>query len=111
MLKIITLYISLGLSLYGVKYENLQGPFTYAIFFSLMRSIAVFRIFDKTRYMIRMILEIIKDIAVFLLILLMATLAAGFSFYFSSESPTPLSNTLLNILLVNFGQFFLEEAT
>ncbi|CAG9312746.1 unnamed protein product [Blepharisma stoltei] len=111
LLKVSTLYICLGLSLGHADSKDLQWPFTYAIFFSLMRSIAIFRMFDRTRYMIRMIIEIIKDISSFLLILLMATLAAGYSFYFSSDSDTTLNHTLLNILLVNFGQFFLEEAT
>ena len=51
------------------------------IIFSYTRGISYFRMFDGTRYMVRLLSEVIKDMKVFFIILFYSTLAFTFIFY------------------------------
>ena len=51
------------------------------LIFSWTEGINCFRMFDKTRYMVRLIIQVIIDITTFFFILFYATLAFAFIFY------------------------------
>lgn len=74
------------------------------LIFSWTRGIACFRIFDETRYMVRLIVQVIIDITTFFLILFYATLAFAFIYYLRGpEKPFALYLTVAYRL--NLGDF------
>ncbi|CAG9313823.1 unnamed protein product [Blepharisma stoltei] len=106
-IRIFMVYVCTCLSL--ISAEHMQIPLTICIFISMFRVFVFFRVFDKTRYMIRMIVEVIKDIVPFLLILLMATFTISLGFYLASDFQTKLPTQILNSYLLNFGQLNADD--
>ena len=73
------------------------------------RAIAYFRIFDRTRYLIRMLIEIIIDMIPFLFILFMATIAFSLIFYIVNTEDKSLNEVLLNTYILNYGEFNTDD--
>lgn len=82
------------------------------LIFSWTRGIACFRIFDETRYMVRLIIQVIIDITSFFFILFYATLAFAFIYYMRDPSKSfPLYLTVayrldLGDFSTNFTSYF-----
>lgn len=76
---------------------------------SWTRSIAYFRIFERTRYLIRMILEIIRDMVPFLWILITATFAFAMVFYISSEYSVSLADSFYHTYRLNYSDFDTDD--
>lgn len=68
-----------------------------------LRVVGYFRIFDRTRYLINMILEVIKDMVPFLVIMVVSTLAFGLVFYISNMQEG--SSAFLSAYQINFSSF------
>ena len=68
----------------GGRYNN--DVLLAVLIFSWSKGIACFRMFDKTRYMVRLIIQVIIDITTFFFILFYATLAFAFVFYIRNPS-------------------------
>jgi hypothetical protein len=68
------------------------------------RAVTYFRIFDKTRYLIRMIIETFGDIVPFLLIFFTATFTFALLFFITTQSDS-LAVTFVNAYKLNFNDF------
>jgi WD40 repeat protein len=75
------------------------------IIFSYTRGISYFRMFDGTRYMVRLLSEVIKDMRVFFIILFYSTLAFTFIFYLRSPGPGFFGDFLTVSYRLNLGDF------
>ena len=69
-----------------------------------IRAVTYFRIFDKTRYLIRMIIETFVDIVPFLLIFFTATLTFALLFFIATKSES-FSETFVMAYQLNFNDF------
>ena len=105
--RIITIFLALFLILDGSYPEAARNSLSIAILFSMIRMISLFRLFSGTRYMIRIIFQVLQDISSFLLVLLMTTLAVSVSFYFGSKNANSgnFKDVFIYSYLMNFGQF------
>lgn len=77
------------------------------IIFSWTRGISYFRMFDGTRYMVRLLSEVIKDMKVFFVILGYSTLAFTFIFYLRNQTFT-FSEFLTVSYRLDLGDFDIE---
>lgn len=68
--------------------DSNQNILLVVIMFSWARGISYFRMFDGTRYMVRLLSEVIKDMKVFFVILGYSTLAFTFIFYIRNQDLT-----------------------
>ncbi|OMJ65815.1 hypothetical protein SteCoe_37577 [Stentor coeruleus] len=68
------------------------------------RAVTYFRIFDKTRYLIRMIIETFIDVIPFLLIFFTATFTFTLLFYITKSSDS-LAQTFVDTYKLNFNDF------
>lgn len=68
-----------------------------------MRAISYLRVFNQTRYLVRMIIEVVKDMIAFMAILLITT--SGFMLIIYEESQTDLFGSFREAFLLNFGEF------
>ncbi|OMJ79063.1 hypothetical protein SteCoe_21010 [Stentor coeruleus] len=68
------------------------------------RAVTYFRIFDKTRYLIRMIIETFSDIVPFLLIFFTATFTFSLLFFITNQSDN-LALTFVYTYKLNFNDF------
>lgn len=74
------------------------------------RGIGYFRILGATRYLIRMILEVAKDMWAFLLILLILTFVFGILIYSATDkSSFTIARALLHAYRINYSDFDTEE--
>jgi|Transcript_35975 hypothetical protein len=78
---------------------------TIVTMFSWNRVLSYYRIFKETRYLIRMILEICYDMFAFVSILLTTIFALSLIFYISYEGEVELRDSILEIYLLNYGEF------
>lgn len=111
----IILFVIYLQSIWGVEFSNLLTNHEFNSYsdsvliiltiVSWTRSIAYFRIFERTRYLIRMMLEIIHDIVPFLWILITATFAFAMVFYISAEYNTSLLDSFYHTYRLNFSDF------
>ena len=74
------------------------------VFFNLMRGITCFRIFDKTRYYIRLIKSAISDSFFFLLIFSYSTFAFGVLYFMSSDKNTSITSIWTAPYELNMGE-------
>ena len=74
------------------------------IIFSWTRGISYFRMFDGTRYMVRLLSEVIKDMKVFFVILFYSTIAFTFIFYLR-DTAISFSEFLTVSYRLNLGDF------
>ena len=77
------------------------------IIFSWIRGISYFRMFDGTRYMVRLLAEVLKDMQVFFIILCYSTLAFSF-IYFLRERQLSFSQYLTVSYRLDLGDFNAE---
>ena len=75
------------------------------LIFSWARGIATFRMFDNTRYMVRMIIQVIVDISTFFVILFYSTLAFAFVFYLRNPDSQPFPMFLTQAYRLDLGDF------
>lgn len=75
------------------------------IIFSWTRGISYFRMFDGTRYMVRLLSEVIKDMKVFFIILFYSTLAFSFIFYLRNPDDLSFSEFLTISYRLDLGDF------
>lgn len=75
------------------------------LIFSWARGIACFRMFDETRYMVRLIIQVIIDISTFFFILFYATLAFTFVFYLRAPEDEPFPMYLTKAYRLDLGDF------
>jgi hypothetical protein len=75
------------------------------IIFSWTRGISYFRMFDGTRYMVRLLSEVIKDMKVFFIILFYSTLAFTFIFYLRNPDNLSFSEFLTISYRLDLGDF------
>lgn len=85
-----------------------QEALSVALLFSMFRLISIFRLFSGTRYMIRMVFQVILDISSFLLLLFFTTFTLAFSF-FVLKPEAGVYSTFTQIYLMNFGEFEYEQ--
>jgi len=107
-IRITTSCLSALLLIIGTDKWITQEVLSLALLFSMFRLISIFRLFAGTRYMIRMIFQVILDISPFLLLLFFTTLTLGFSF-FVLKPEAGLYSTFTQIYLMNFGEFEYEQ--
>lgn len=105
LLRIVTSIVAIALKLCEAHEETFRNTLSMAIFFSMLRMISLFRLYSGTRYMIRMVFEVINDISSFLLVLLMTTMTISVSFYFALEEKGDFFQLFTYGYLMNFGQF------
>lgn len=101
-----TSIIAILADLNGILISNFVS---FTMLFNMIRMISLFRLFEGTRYMIRMIFEVVSDISSYLLVLLMTTLAIAISFYFANAQKTGFMDVLIKTYLMNFGQIDLSN--
>ena len=75
------------------------------LIFSWARGIACFRMFDETRYMVRLIIQVIVDITTFFFILFYATLAFAFVFYMRNPTAKSFPMYLTMAYRLDLGDF------
>ena len=81
------------------------------IILSWGRFISVFRIFSATRYLIRIIIEVIKDMIPFMLILSTGTLAIGLLFYEIEGNKRDIISCILQSYRIAYGDYDVENYT
>lgn len=72
---------------------------------SWIRAISYFRIFGKTRYLIRMVKEVVKDMLSFLLILMMATFAMALLYVIASDNTMTFGDAFLMSYRLDYADF------
>jgi WD40 repeat protein len=86
-LRIILLYIYGSYIIFGWEMPVTESiPLLLLILLVWLRFISYFRIFNKTRYLIRMIREVISDMVPFLLVLAVTTFALGMLFVIANSN-------------------------
>ncbi|OMJ78802.1 hypothetical protein SteCoe_21330 [Stentor coeruleus] len=75
------------------------------LIFSWTRGISCFRMFDETRYMVRLIIQVIVDITTFFFILFYATLAFAFVYYMRKPEAQPFPMYLTVAYRLDLGDF------
>lgn len=79
-----------------------------AIIFSWTRGISYFRMFEGTRYMVRLLSEVITDMQVFFVILSYSTLAFSFVLFLNKQTYT-FGDYLTIAYRLNLGSFKVED--
>lgn len=108
-LRIFCTFFSVYAILAGYSENSITNLTSLTMLFNMIRFISLFRLFEGTRYMIRMIFEVVSDISSFLLVLLMTTLTITISFYFANTQKTDFETIFLQSYLMNFGQIDLTN--
>ncbi|OMJ95924.1 hypothetical protein SteCoe_657 [Stentor coeruleus] len=103
-LRIISTFTSIITILADFNGVLISNFVSFTMLFNMIRMISLFRLFEGTRYMIRMIFEVVSDISSYLLVLLMTTLTIAISFYFVNTNKSDFTTVLLETYLMNFGQ-------
>jgi hypothetical protein len=86
--------------------ENYNDNILLAVvIFSWSRGIACFRMFDETRYMVRLIIQVIIDIQTFFFILFYATFAFAFVYYMRDPEGQPFPMYLTQAYRLDLGDF------
>lgn len=99
--RILGTYIFIFLMLYQIQYVFLNQILTSLYW---IRAVTYFRIFDRTRYLIRMITETFIDIIPFLLIFFSSTFTFSLLFYIITKSDN-FSETFVHTYQLNFNDF------
>lgn len=99
-----------GLSFNYYALIALKGTYNYEILlavliFSWARGIACFRMFESSRSMVRLIIQVILDIKIFFLILSYSTAAFAFIFYMRDPEGPPFLMNLTRAYRLNLGDF------
>lgn len=81
------------------------------IILSWGRFISVFRIFSSTRYLIRIIIEVIKDMIPFMFILSTGTFAIGLLFYEIEGNNRDMISCILQSYRIAYGDYDVEHYT
>ncbi|OMJ81722.1 hypothetical protein SteCoe_17773 [Stentor coeruleus] len=110
MCKIITTLLACVFILVDWHDDITQNLMSLAVLFSALRIISLMRMISITRSMIRMIVEVIKNIIEFLLILFVTTLIVAASFWIIQENMS-FTDVLMSSFMINFGQFNIEDAS
>lgn len=76
-----------------------------------LRLIGYLRIFDQTRYMIRMCTEVIKALGPFIVIFITIITAIILAYYSDSQSVYTFKELVVNIYSLSYGQFEIEKDT
>lgn len=102
-IRIVLVYIFCVTELSGIEigYDIIVGSITLI---SWIRFVAYFRIFDRTRYLIRMIIEIGKDMVPFFFILAVATFAQAILYYIPAEKEG-FASALKHMYRLAYGDF------
>ena len=104
-LRIIALYIYFIFDLAKFDNEIMNWVFAVLTLSSWMRAISYFRIFSRTRYLIRMVKEVVKDMMSFLLILIMATVAMSLLYVIAAENEESFSSAFLRSYKLDYASF------
>ena len=75
------------------------------LIFSWARGIACFRMFEPSRSMVRLVIQVILDIRTFFLILFYSTVAFAFVFYMRDPEPNPFPMYLTRAYRLDLGDF------
>ncbi|OMJ71186.1 hypothetical protein SteCoe_30682 [Stentor coeruleus] len=76
-----------------------------------IRLIGFVRVFDQTRYMIRMCAEVVKEMGPFMLIFITAIAGLVLSYYAESSSVYSFKELVVNIYSLSYGQFNIDGDT
>ena len=101
--RIILIYYYVICELYLDFLDNTNA--TIIIVVSFLRGILYFKMFKQTRYMIKMIEEIMKDSICFGIILIYMLLALAALFNFARETTDTYFNSFCKVYLMMYGQF------
>ena len=99
---------SISFSFYAIMayQENYNYDILLSVLiFSWSRGIGCFRMFDNTRYMVRLIIQVIIDIATFFVLLFYATLAFAFIFYLRNPELQAFPMFLTQAYRLDLGDF------
>jgi hypothetical protein len=117
--RILLVYIFIGIFFYSEEKSFIEGfTLTIIILLSWIRGLAFFRIFRRTRYLVRIILEVFIDVVPFLLVLCYCILSFAFVGYsldietveFSSSHAYVMLTDEFNLqYLLNFGDINTEK--
>ena len=77
----------------GLEEHVVRAIFSVAVLFMWFKVFYLLRLFFRTAFLVRMILEIVYDMRWFLFVLLLAVGAFGHSFWLLSENPRSESST------------------
>jgi WD40 repeat protein len=99
-----------GLSFNYYALIAMKGTYNYDILlavliFSWARGIACFRMFEPSRSMVRLVIQVILDIRTFFLILFYSTLAFAFVFYMRDPEAQPFAMYLTRAYRLDLGDF------
>ena len=89
---------------YFVSQSDITVILFLMVFFNLIRGITCFRIFDETRYYIRLVRSAIKDSFYFLLIFSYSTFAFGVLYFMSSDKNTTITSIWTAPYELNMGE-------
>jgi WD40 repeat protein len=89
----------------GLAFTLFQTVLLVVVIFSWLRGISYFRMFDGTRYMVRLLSEVMKDMKVFFIILFYSTLAFTFIFYLRNPDSGSFSEFLTVSYRLDLGDF------
>ena len=82
----------------------------FLTFFSWIKGVSFFRIFSSTRYMVTLLIEVVKDILAFLAIFFYFTLAFTFMVISLGDSQSYSNFSMISdTYLLNFGSFIISD--
>jgi hypothetical protein len=90
--------------------SSVKTLLVFIVLISWIRGINYFRLFDKTRYMVNLIKQVIKDSMSFLIIFFYSTIAFGFIYFALEEGePNEIDDYLIGSYLVNMLDYSSDE--
>lgn len=100
--RIVVLYIHGILSLIKVNTETEDVLLILLNLITWARLVGYFRIFDETRYLIHMIIQVVNDLGPFLILFLLSNIGATFTFY-SNNYQADFGDELLATYGISYG--------
>lgn len=90
--------------------NSVKTLLVFIVLISWIRGINYFRLFDKTRYMVNLIKQVIKDSMYFLIIFFYSTIAFGLIYFALEEAePDEIDNYLIGSYLLNMLDYTSDE--
>jgi Ion transport protein len=102
--RIAALYLYPSMVFSG-RTQNKEWVLALANALTYARIIGFIRIFEKTRYMIQICLEVMKRMGPFVLIYFIAIIGVCISYYSDSQNPYTFKELFENIYSLSYGQF------
>lgn len=95
----------------NTQFELMYSLWGLTVLVNLVRGISFFRVFKMTRYLIHLILEVVKDCSAFLIMFVYTTICSGFLFYIleaRKDEEVNIFHSVASSYVLNLGDFSVD---